>query len=138
MEAFLFRQYHKTHVFGFLVFGGNLFRTLECPWLDNKPNVSCIPPGRYTVTWLPRSYSGKYRRVWHLHNVEGRSGILIHNGNLVDHTKGCILLGNKHGVLAGKPAVLASRTAMRYLADLTGEDGFNLNIIGAAPCLEQY
>jgi hypothetical protein len=62
--------------------------------------------------------------------VPGRTGILIHNGNLVSHTKGCILIGTKSGFLSGKPAVLNSRAAMRKLRDIIGEEGFNLNIIG--------
>lgn len=128
MNVYLFRQYYTSHTFGILVAGVEVFHTLERPWLSNRSNVSCIPAGEYACKYLPKSTSGKYRKVWWLQDVEDRSGILIHNGNLVDHTKGCILVGERKGILGGKAAVLASRTAMRKLLDVIGEQGFSLKI----------
>jgi len=46
----------------------------------------------------------------------------------VSHTKGCILLGTHHGTLAGQPAVLGSRKAMRDLYRLVGEEPISLTI----------
>jgi hypothetical protein len=130
LKATLIRRRYKTHAFGILVVNGTVFRTLERPWLDNRSNVSCIPNGEYECSYLPRSGSGRYVKVWHVRAVPDRSGILIHRGNLVSHSKGCILVGERHGRLAGQPAVLASRTAMRKLRELVGENGFDLNIVG--------
>lgn len=110
--------------------GMDVLYTLEKPWLDNKSNISCIPEGVYKAVYLPRSGSGKYRKVWHLLNVEDRFGILIHNGNIVDHTQGCILVGTKHGTLGGKPAVLGSRGGMRTLLDIVGQNSFMVNVTG--------
>ena len=93
----------------------NFVHTLERPWLNNKKNSSCVPAGYYQVLPLARSGSGKYKNVFHILAVMGRSGILIHNGNTVSHTLGCILVGLKPGTLAGKPAVLQSRSAMAVL-----------------------
>jgi len=107
----------------------NVFHTLERPWLDNKVNESCIIPGKYKCTFLKRSNSGRYRNVYYLNNIPGRSGILIHNGNLVAHSKGCIILGSKTGILNGQPAVLGSRTAKNKLAKLINEEDFILRVL---------
>ena len=128
MIVHLIRHYYKTHTFGTLIVDGKAFYTLERPDLGNQRNISCFPAGVYKVNYMPRSASGKYRKVWHVQNVPGRGGILIHNGNLVSHTKGCILVGTKRGRLGGQPAVLASRTAMRQLLDIVGEQGFTLHV----------
>lgn len=113
---------------GLLRVGGQVYATLERPWRQNARNVSCIPAGQYDCEYLPRSASGKYRQVWHVLGVPDRGGILIHNGNTVSHTRGCILVGLRHGVLAGASAVLNSRTAMRKLLAQIGEAGMGLTV----------
>ena len=133
LEATLFRYYFPEHTLGWLCVGGEVFCTIERAWADNKSNVSCIPPGTYTCKYLERSASGKYRQVYWLQNVPGRSGILIHNGNYAWHSTGCIILGMKHGSLGGNRAVLSSRTAMRKLREVVGEQYFKLEIIGDTP-----
>lgn len=102
--------------------GANV-RSLERPWNNNRTNISCIPEGVYHCEWLERSASGKYKRVWHLSNVEGRTGILIHSGNYVRHSTGCILVGLKRGLIGSEEAVLSSRSALRLMRDeLEGQD----------------
>mgnify|MGYP003647081726 CR=1 FL=1 len=134
MNAYLIRQLYKSHVASTLIFeSGDVFHTLERPWLENRSNISCIPWGIYETSFLPKSGTGRYRNVWHLQNVKNRSGILIHNGNLVHHSKGCLLVGTKLGKLGGKPAVLGSKTALRKMNKLLKGDGFTLHIVGEAP-----
>lgn len=108
--------------------GGKWFHILEPPWRDNKTNVSCIPPGQYRCQFLKRSASGKYRNVYHVLQVRDRSGILIHQGNLVEHTWGCLIIGTRRGNLAGKPAVLNSVTALRQFVKIMGTEPFTLTI----------
>jgi hypothetical protein len=128
MQAYIYRyQRTNTHILGVLVIGEEVIYTLERPWKDNARNVSCIPPGEYRTSFLERSASGKYRNVFHVEGVPGRSGILIHNGNIVDHTKGCILVGDRTGILLNQPAVLSSRSAMRRLQKF--KDSFILKVI---------
>ncbi len=61
--------------------------TMELPWRDvdgdgeSDKRTSCIPKGAYKVTWMAKSGSGKYRDVYHVHDVPGRSEILIHTAN---------------------------------------------------------
>lgn len=66
--------------------------TLERPWLGNRPYESCVPCGNYPITiegWV--GHDGK--RVVMLHDVPDRSAILIHPGNWVHQSQGCILPG---------------------------------------------
>ena len=127
--GFLVRtKYAADHVSGVLYVGGKIFHTIERAWLDNQQNISCIPLGEYQCAQLPRSGSGKYRDVYHVQNVPGRGGILIHNGNLASDSKGCIILGKKAGVLSGKPAVLNSKSALKLLNKIC-PDGLKLYIL---------
>ncbi len=128
--VYLFRaRFSNICTIGVMIIGASVFWTLELPWRNNKRNNSCIPEGTYDCAYMPRSSSGKYRSVYHVRGVEGRSGILIHNGNLAAHTKGCILLGSKAGRLMGEPAVLASRTAMKDFVRKMNKEPFKLRVI---------
>ena len=129
--AFLLRDEVRSDcVRGILAAGGKFFHVIERPWESNTRNKSCIPAGEYHTTFLPRSASGKYRQVYHLQSVPGRSGILIHNGNVVAHSRGCLIIGLRRGSLAGKPAVLNSRSALHQLFQVMGSEPFKLKIIG--------
>lgn len=105
--------------------GKELCRTLENPWLDNKPYISCVPTGKY----LCKKYSSeKYPDVWELQNVKDRTYILIHAGNIAKHTQGCILVGFSWGFIDNDVAVLSSRNALYKLRNEL-DDEFELNII---------
>lgn len=78
-------------ILGILNLGsGKNFYTLELPYLDNATNISSIPVGDYVAI---NHISPKFGRCIKVLNVEGRSNILIHAGNTVADTKGCILVG---------------------------------------------
>lgn len=67
--------------------------TLEPPVsTDMHP---AIQPGTYEVQMFPSKRFRALRPI--LIGVKGRSGILIHEGNTVRSTKGCILLGTWDG-----------------------------------------
>lgn len=131
IEAFLIRDIKSSrYTLGQFIIKGKLFQTIERPWLNNKRNESCIPPGRYLCKFLKQSASGKYKNCYHLQDVKDRSGILIHNGNLVSHSKGCIIFGMKRGKLGSQRAVLSSKTAMGRLVRLTRKKDFYLTVTG--------
>ena len=92
--------------------------TLELQWKNNRSNVSCIPVGTYKAL---RHQSKKYGNVWCLQDVPGRTGILVHSGNTVADTQGCIILGERVGWLKGARAVLDSRRAIDYWHALTAD-----------------
>lgn len=117
-----------THTLGELHVLGERFFVLELPYKNNLPNVSAIPLGIYIATYLPRSASGKYKRVYWIRNVPNRVGCLQHNGNLVRHSRGCQLLGLRAGTLSGERAVLNSRTALADYVELLGKRTIELDI----------
>jgi len=63
---------------------------LERPWLNNQKNTSCIPEGIYKVK---KEVHKKYGKVLRFFNVPNRAGVLMHPGNYVSHSKGCLLPG---------------------------------------------
>src|ERR1700743_2206922 len=81
-------------------YGNRLCYTCELPWLNNAPQQSCIPTGTYLV--VPHN-SIAHPNVWELENVPGRSGILIHNGNTENDSKGCIIVGDSVGEIDNLP-----------------------------------
>ncbi len=79
MELLLIRSYYAAGTNGSLYVNGKLLcHTIELPWKDNRPRISCIPEGRYAVErrWSPRfGY-----HLW-IKGVPGRSLILMHPAN---------------------------------------------------------
>jgi len=71
--------------------------TLELPWEGNENRRSCIPPepGETATYQWQRHSSPRYDECLWLPSVPGRSEILIHAGNYVSDTLGCILVGRK-------------------------------------------
>lgn len=118
---------------GMLFYEGFRCYTLELPWKDNKRNISCIPSGSYNVKVR---LSPRYGKVYWVSNVPDRSFILIHSGNWAgdrskkfrSHVNGCILLGQKRGLLAGQLAILNSKITIRRFIRKIEFQPFTLNI----------
>lgn len=99
--------------------------TMELPWKDNTPSLSCIPKGHYKLKFRKQGR----RPAYHVQNVPGRSYILIHSGNfagdtikgLKSHVEGCILLGRTRAFLGGQKAILQSRPTVREFQNLMAE-----------------
>ncbi len=107
--------------------------SMEPPWQDNLPNLSCIPEGSYECNW---HQSPRYGWVYLVTDVSERAHILIHSGNyggdteqdFKTHTKGCILLGRRLGILSEQRVVLVSRPTVRRFNDFMCGNCFLLNI----------
>lgn len=104
--------------FGSLYIKGTSFScvTLELPWNRNKKGLSCIPAGKYTLKLrkspiVERTSGGEFKEGYELTKVNGRSLIMIHPGNWISNTDGCILVGRNIGVVSGKVGITASRAA---------------------------
>ena len=114
-------------------------KSLELPWVFNHRGRSCIPTGEYVVRYMERSGSGKYRDVYHVTEVQGRSAILIHKANFAGDVAvglrtdllGCIAPVTRYGRLYGQMAGLASAGAMRKLHAATGRKDFILEVSNA-------
>jgi len=83
---------NSTGTYGVFIYDRKVIcHTLELPWKGNLKNQSCIPFGQYTVKKLfghPRLGNSFF-----VDAVPDRSGILIHAGNTMRDTQGCILPG---------------------------------------------
>lgn len=101
-------------------------RTLELPWRDNQPQISCIPKGTYTCR---RILSPTFGETYQVCDVPGRSGILFHAGNTAKDTHGCILLGAGYEITGDYYYIESSRAAMKSFRQmLSGIDEFQLEI----------
>jgi hypothetical protein len=98
--------------------------TCEDPWRDNKFQVSCIPVGTYKVV---KRTSLKYKTHWHVLDVPDRDLILIHGGNTINDTMGCILVGRSFSKLGNLPSVVQSQDALDMLR-LMLPDEFTLTV----------
>ena len=118
--------------FGVLRFGAIPFvLTLERPWQDNEPNVSCIPPGRYQCA---RVRSHKFGNTFEVQHVPGRTDVLFHRGNTTEDTKGCILVGEEFSGTWDKPMIVSSdRGFLEFTALLKGVNTFELQVMDAPP-----
>lgn len=113
----------------------NLY-TIERPWSDNAPFVSCVPAGIY---FCSKHVSPKFGETFILENhaldvgkAAGealRSHILIHAANRSAELRGCIAPGMDLGVVNGEWAILSSRQALSRLKFVVGNHAsFLLNI----------
>lgn len=94
---------------------GKLFWTVEKPWKNNEPFVSCIPAGDYEMV---RRDSPKFGpNTWEVANVPGRSHILLHVGNYARDVVGCIAVGQT--LRQDWQGVGSSRLAMQELQEIT-------------------
>jgi len=97
--------------------------TLEPPWKNNQRFESRIPGGQYEV--MPR-FSLNYGHHFHIKNVKDRTMILIHRGNRVGNTEGCILVGMG---LNEKENLVDSAKALNKLNQHVAGVKFTINII---------
>lgn len=99
--------------FGILAMDGEpLCLTCEDPWNENRTGESCIPPGTYRC--VPHD-GPRFKNVWQVTGVPGRTAILIHGGNTIRDTSGCVLCGSAFGRLDGLPGVMNSTATLNML-----------------------
>ena len=92
-----------------------LYYTIERPWKNNTPFVSCIPAGRYPVARVDSPSYGK--DTWLIDEVPDRTHILFHVANYAYNVQGCIGLGM--GVYSNLSGVRQSRIAVKDFYDRT-------------------
>lgn len=111
MNVTLTRVQKFTGTFGILAIDDfPLCVTLERPWLNNEPDTSCIPDGHYSC--IPHD-SPSHPSCWEITGVAGRSAILIHVGNFIGDSEGCVLVGTSF--LGTAPQIVASVSALNLL-----------------------
>ena len=92
--------------------------SLERGWLDNKPNVSCIPTGVYDCVF---EHSPRFdRKLWEIYGVDGRTETKFHSANYSRSLNGCLALGRIALHLDGDNTydITRSRETMRDFHDV--------------------
>lgn len=124
--------------FGELHIGNEIFRTVERPWLNNAPRISCVPVGQYK---LEPHDSDAHPNVWALVNHSlgvyhyadpkaKRTSILIHTANTADQLEGCIAPGTDFGIPLSTWGVINSQVALNRIRTLlAGETDISLEIV---------
>ena len=113
--------YFDDRTLGQLQYQDQRWWTIECPWLDNTPNVSCIPEGSYELVRVDSPRFGE--NMWQVSGVPGRTHILVHVANTSADVIGCIGLGT--GVYSDLQGVSSSRIAIDAFYDLTAAEIFH-------------
>ena len=110
------------HTLGIIYLNDKTWFSLELPWENNEPNVSCIPAGTYPAFF--RISPSRGTRVLQLSDVPGRSYIQWHPGNYTHQIKGCLLPGKGMKFLDNDniPDVTGSRQALQEIFEEIGDD----------------
>jgi hypothetical protein len=113
--------------FGVLIICSQVFCvTLEPSDWFNESNISSIPAQQYQCI---KRHSPHFGETFEIVDVPGRSHVLFHAGNVVDSTKGCILLAQYFGKLYRDRAILNSgKTFRKFMEIMKDTDIFNLTI----------
>jgi len=110
---------------GRLEHDGQFFWTVEKPWKNNEPFVSCIPAGTYSMGLRDSPKFGP--NTWEVLDVPNRSHILFHVGNHSSDVVGCIALGDS--LFSNLEGVGNSRKAVdRFKELLAGQESQQLII----------
>ena len=121
--------------FGIILAKDKKFFTGEPPERDNLVNFSCIPTGEYLCKITQSPHFGA---VYKVHDVEGRTDILIHWGNwcgdkkkgYITDTGGCIIVGKERKIIKGQKAVSSSSYALNKFMVLLDNKPFKLVVSG--------
>lgn len=135
MKKIILKRFKESSqgILGHFVTTGFEARTIELPWKDNLPGISCIPLGTYKCDYR---YSPKFKEHYEIANVICRNWVLIHSGNFAGdeekgfktHSHGCIIIGKYHGKIEDQDAVLLSRTTLRSFVNFMEREPFELEV----------
>jgi hypothetical protein len=132
-------------VFGTLALpNGQVLLTMEEDWNNNRPRVSCIPAGEYSL--VRTLYRKRGYETFEITGVPGRSRCLVHPANTEEDVEGCVGVGLRRGPLmvhdeddprrplVEKRAVLDSQIAFhqRFMPAMLGIDRALLKVEWAA------
>lgn len=85
--------------------------TVERPWLNNQPFISCIPAGVYKVGWST-FWKGGYETLEIL-DVPDRTEIKVHKAIWPEHVEGCVGVGTTIAVHEGRLGILGQSEALK-------------------------
>jgi hypothetical protein len=84
--------------------------TVERPWLNNEPFISCIPAGVYPVRWS-KFWNGGYDTL-QICDVPGRSEIKVHKARWPEDVEGCVGVGTTIAVYLERLGIIGQTEAL--------------------------
>lgn len=103
--------------------------TLERPWADNEPYVSCFPEGLYRLVPFHSRKFGIDTFAFEGATVSvqpdpqyQRNLCIIHGANWVHQLQGCVAPGTEASILQDKLAVTRSQSALNTLLQAIYEE----------------
>jgi hypothetical protein len=84
--------------------------TVERPWLNNEPFISCIPAGVYPIRWA-KFWRGGYETI-EICEVPHRTEIKVHKAIWPEHVEGCVGVGTRIAVHEGRLGILGQSEAL--------------------------
>lgn len=126
-ELIRLEENYDYGTFGILRINKEVFCvTLEPQDELNTRNISSIPAQQYKCR---RIVSPRFGETFQIMSVPGRDHVLFHAGNVIEHTQGCVLLGQYFGKLRGDRGVLNSGATFReFMGVMENHDTFHLTI----------
>lgn len=111
----------KSIIGSFYYDGDFICYSLERPWVNNEPFISCVPEGEYELKY--HRYKGRLdtyalvgETVSHFPSDKQRNLILIHPANKVNELQGCIATGTTK--LSGEGRMVKSLDAHKKLMNI--------------------
>lgn len=110
----------STHIISNVFVNGQSFGVfLEPPDKMNENDISCILTGDYLVE---KYMSNRFKRIClKVREVYKRTNISIHNGNFINETQGCLIVGFYAFDSHNGRAVMDSRNALASLVSKVGD-----------------
>ena len=118
--------YTDIGTFGKITVDGQTLYTVERPWINNAPTISCIPEGSYACQ--PRWYIRRGYDAVEVTDVPNRTHILFHIGNTMNDSAGCILVNSSLGFVHNMWAGIGSKVAFNTFMQTYGNTNFTLKI----------
>lgn len=138
MKLKMFRREFEFGCYSDLYIDGELFCvTVEKPWRNNEPYISCVPYGSYKL--IPHvSLSKGDCFVLNAPSLgvtpngpSQRTHCLFHVANKPSQLAGCIAPGRRFGVVDGEWSVVSSESAFCDLIEKLGNETHDLEILKA-------
>lgn len=109
--------------------GKFLCHTLELPYRSNERDISSIPSASYIAKF---HYSDTFQKCVKISDVLDRTGILIHPGNTINDTQGCILVGSGWvDTFTLSESKRAMEDLLKYIEKKYGNEHFFLDVYNA-------
>ncbi len=129
MDDLVIQRLYRGHgTYGWMRLNDVVVHTVERPWVDNRPYISCIPEGRYFCS--PRRYNKGGYDAYEITNVPGRTHILFHKANKPGELAGCVAPNLELRFVKGEGRGVNSKGAFdAFMAEMNSRS-FWLDIIG--------